>query len=58
MLIEGRAPTQTAQSFASLCAPSPPDITLTRVAHKAELLLKSGVGLGTTLTLRMPAWEA
>jgi TRAP transporter TAXI family solute receptor len=30
-LIEGRALTQTAQSFASLCAPSPPDISLTRV---------------------------
>jgi len=29
--IEGRALTQTGQSFARLCAPSPPDITLTPV---------------------------
>jgi signal transduction histidine kinase len=28
------------------------------VDHKADLLLKSSVGLGTTLTLRIPAWEA
>ena len=30
-LIEGRALTQTGQSFARLCAPSPPDIILTPV---------------------------
>jgi signal transduction histidine kinase len=28
------------------------------VDHNAELLLKSSVGLGTTLTLRIPGWEA
>jgi signal transduction histidine kinase len=28
------------------------------VDHKAILLLKSRVGVGTTLTLRIPSWQA
>jgi TRAP transporter TAXI family solute receptor len=41
-LIEGRALTQTGQSFARLCAPSPPDITLTLVeAQNGPAVLKN-----------------